>query len=289
VAAPQVAELTALSDAEAAEILALRDVLAADGVSPLSDHVVSAVRGRAEGGHFLQHVDDRLVGYAHLGRDGGGGVAELALLADGDAAGLLEAVAAACDGSLRIWTRGDKAPLNDVLPTLGFALTRTLLQLRRSLQEPPLGEPVWPDAVGVRTFRTGVDETAWLAVNNAAFVGHPEQSNWTIDDIVAREREPWFDPAGFFLAERDGRIVGFHWTKSHSDELGEVYVIGVDPSMQGKRLGEALLLQGLRHLRGGGAGTVLLYVEADNLGALALYERLGFTRWDADRLFGQAG
>jgi mycothiol synthase len=290
VAAPQVTELAALSEEQADLVLALRDTIrAADGASPLSDHVVSAIRGKPSGSHFLQLLDGRLVGYAHLETDGRGGVAELAVSRAGDPATLLETVGAAGGGSLRIWARGDAAPLNDVLPAFGFTPIRTLLQLRRRLDQPPLGEPAWPVGVDVRTFRVGADESAWLAVNNAAFTGHPEQSNWTVDDIRAREGEPWFDPAGFFLAERQGRLVGFHWTKQHDDELGEVYVIGVDPSMQGQRLGEALLLQGLRHLRDAGLVTALLYVESDNAGAVALYERLGFTRWDADRMFSRPG
>lgn len=284
----RVLEVGALSADQIHGVLRLRDeVAAAHGASPLSDHVVSDVRAGAPGRHFVQAGDGRLVGYAHL--EAGRPVAELLVGSDGDPVGLLEAVSATAGPALRVWTRGDTAPLNDVLPALGYAATRTLLQLRRPLDEPPLPHPVWPETVTVREFHPGQDEDEWLAVNNAAFTGHPEQAGWTREDIEAREREAWFRPTGFFVAESGGRVVGFHWTKDHGAGLGEVYVIGVDPSMQGKRLGEALLVHGLRYLRDTGSHTVLLYVESDNRSALALYERYAFTRWDADRMFSRAG
>jgi mycothiol synthase len=101
-----------------------------------------------------------------------------------------------------------------------------------------------------------------------------------------RRAEEWFDPDGLFIAtDADGRLLGFHWTKVHSDEqppIGEVYVVAIDPDVQGKGLGRFLTLAGLHYLRNRGLGTVLLYTEADNTAAVHTYERLGFQQFHVD-------
>ena len=184
--------------------------------------------------------------------------------------------------------------------SLGFESSRSLWQMRRSLYA-ALPAPVWPDGVRVRTFEPGKDDEAWLAVNAAAFADHPEQGGWTLSDLHHRMDEPWFDPAGFFLAERgegdDTRLVGFHWTKVHGshdpshghthghDPIGEVYVVGVHPSEQGTGLGKALTLAGLHHLRKLGLPDAMLYVDEDNTAAIRLYTALGFTQWEVDVMF----
>jgi mycothiol synthase len=188
---------------------------------------------------------------------------------------------------LRLWAHGDHPAATALAGTLGFARGRVLFQLRRSLLT-PIPAPALPDGVALRAFRPGADDAAWLAVNARAFADHPEQGRWTEPDLRVRMAEPWFDPAGFLLAvrERDRELVGFHWTKVHHDpEIGEVYVLGVDPSAHGLGLGTALTLAGLHHLRGRGLDRAMLYVDESNRAAVALYTKLGFERWSVDVMF----
>jgi mycothiol synthase len=288
----RVEQRSQLTPEEIAKVLRLVEhVTESDGTHPLSEHVMLQLRlgGNADARHLLLFCAEDLIGYAHLDADDL--VAELAVLGAANTQLLVDALIAAAGEPLRIWARGKSSGIAGVLRGLGFRETRVLLQLRRSLQSPALGEPEWPADVSVRTFVVGQDEAAWLEVNNAAFADHPDQSGWTRQDILTREQEPWFDPAGFFLAERDGELVGFHWTKVHAAEgrdrepIGEVYVVGIAPSMQGHHLGSALTLAGLIHLRDGGLNTVMLYVDESNSAAVRVYERLGFTTWDADTSF----
>jgi len=209
---------------------------------------------------------------------------------------------------LRLWAHGDRPAARALAASMGFEEVRRLLQLRRSLTD-PLPPVDLPPGVLLRTFRPGRDDDAWLALNALAFADHPEQGKWTAQDLQARMAESWFDAEGFLVAElpaQGGRMVGFHWTKVHGgdghaadagavagggaaahghDPIGEVYVVGVDPAAQGGGLGRALTLAGLHRLRAQGLRQAMLYVEADNAPALAVYQRLGFTRWDVDVMF----
>jgi mycothiol synthase len=291
---PRVETTLELTGEQADEVRGLlASVTAADGARPLSDRAMLRLkRSPGKDRHLLLRSGSELIGYAHL-EGGHRPEAELAVTAaargSGAAALLLDEVRRAAAGKVQLWAHGERSGVLDLARAAGLTPDRVLFQLRRPLAE-PLDAPHWPDGVTVRTFVPGQDEAAWLEVNNRAFAGHPDQAGWTIDDMTEREAEDWFDPAGFFLAEADGRVVGFHWTKVHpatdTDEaLGEVYVIGIDPSMRGRRLGPALTLHGLRHLRDLGVATAMLYVDESNAAAVRLYERLGFTHHDSDVRF----
>jgi mycothiol synthase len=191
---------------------------------------------------------------------------------------------------LRVWAHGDLPAAAALARSTGFERFRALWQMRRSLDEPlPAGHAL-PAGTTLRTFRVGQDEDRWLRLNGRAFAKHPEQGSWTRRDIDLREEEPWFDPDGFFIAERDGAMAGFHWTKIHQakageEPVGEVYVVGADPDAHGGGLGTALTLAGLRYLKARGLHQVMLYVDEDNEPAIRMYQDLGFTRWRADAMY----
>ncbi|HWG15929.1 MAG TPA: mycothiol synthase [Streptosporangiaceae bacterium] len=296
-----------MSRAQREQILGLAAAAAnQDGVAPLSEQAMLHVRygdqagpggdGDPEPGpdalDLLATTGGMIIGYAHLEWEQPGvASAELVVGPDhrrqGAGQALLEALTrAAGPGPLRAWAHGDLPAAAMLARSAGLSRVRALFQMSRPLRH-PLPEPSWPDGVTLRTFVPGRDEDSWLRLNALAFAHHPEQGGWTRIDLDLREQEEWFDPAGFFLAERDGQLAGFHWTKVHDGETGEVYVVGVDPAEQGSGLGRALTLTGLRYLRDDrGLSKVMLYVDESNRAAVRMYTSLGFTLAATDVMYG---
>jgi mycothiol synthase len=289
-----------LSDFTAADVERIRtladEVETATGVVPFGDDAwtgMHAARGRDRG--LLVGDGDA---YAHLAhhhaaewslelaqRPGTPDVRAQLLKA------ALEIIGREGGGHVTFWAHGATAADDELALGAGFSQERELLQMRVGL---PLSDPVrWPDGVSVRTFVPGQDEAAWVAVNNRAFAGHPEQGAWTVAMLEQREQEPWFDPDGLLLAFDTDGLAGSCWTKVHPpqpprepDALGEIYVIGADPSRHGRGLGRALTTAGLASLANRGITVGMLFVDAANDAAVGLYRALGFTTVRTDRAYG---
>jgi mycothiol synthase len=87
----------------------------------------------------------------------------------------------------------------------------------------------------------------------------------------------WFRPEGLTIARRLGAMVGYCWTKRHSDSVGEIYVIAVHPAAVGQGVGRALLRRGMELLSEAGCQKAIVYVDGANERAIALYASEGFT------------
>ncbi len=266
-----------------------------DGYRSLSDQVwLDFVARHSAGFAAVLAYDEfaRLVGYAQLSDTHLATAVELVLAPDqrGQAQSLapllleaaMEQIAAQGGGTVHWWVHHPDDTADEIAGAVGLTLDRELLQLRRTL---PIDEAT---TVPTRDFAVGCDETEWLRVNNAAFHDHPEQGGWTIETLRQREAEPWFDPAGFRLHERDGNLAAFCWTKVHADAdppMGEIYVIAVDPPFHGQGLGRALTIAGLDHLASKGLTVGMLHVDAANTAGLSLYMRLGFSVHHIDKAY----
>ena len=215
-----------------------------------------------------------LSGYAALGAAGA------LTLAAGDAASgslLLEAA------RVRAAERGDEAlqlvvsrhdhATEAAVEAFGFERQRAVVRMWVGV-DASLPAPTWPTGVSVRTYRPE-DALAVHELLDRAYATWDEEyvavahSDW----VAWMTGDPEFDPTAWFLAERDGTLVGCSlWWSS-----GWLKDLAVDAHERGSGLGRALAMHGLRELATRGITRVGLKVDSSNpTGAIALYESLGF-------------
>ena len=274
---------------------------AVDKVTPVGEQVLRALaQQRTEHLLITDDAGGTLLGYLNFApaRDETAAMAELVVHPRARRRGIGTTMAgAALDksaGHNRFWAHGTLDSARATASALGLVAVRELIQMRRALQGAP--EPEVPDDVRIRTYAGPDDDAELLRVNNAAFHSHPEQGGWTPAEVAERRAEPWFDPHGLFLAfdTTTDKLLGFHWTKVQLDKpgVGEVYVVGVDPSAQGRGLGQLLTSVGVaalaRRLADVTDPTVMLYVESDNTAAVRTYKGLGFAVYSVDTAYAAA-
>lgn len=277
-----------------------------DGIPPIAEHIVLHLRhgGDKDDRHLIVLEEGEIVGYAHIDLTDkvAGSSAELVirprLRGKGLGRALLEEICSIT--SPRLWAHGDLPSAQKLAKDYGLVRARTVIQMRRSLNQPL---PMLGNDLKLRSFLPGLDDEAWLALNNRAFAGHPEQGGWTMENLHQRMSESWFDPQGFFIAtipaETGEKLIAFCWTKIHGahthshdgqeehghDPIGEIYAMGVDPSYHHKKIGRAITVAGLTHLRRQGLMSAMLYVDAENSNAIKLYKDLGFSEWGRDVMY----
>lgn len=293
----------------------------ADGVAPVNEQARLEI-GRTDSypgtAHQLCRTGDDLVGYGFLDSTTGDPVAQLVVDPRHRRRGIGTAMLGALGFdprdpergrrlqqqiALRMWSFGDLPEARGFADALGYRPVRELLVMARDMTQPIPDLPL-PEGVTIRTFEPR-DLSAVVRVNAHAFAHHPEQGGLTDQDFGERMAETWFDPAGLLVATRTPDpsgatpapatshtptdLIGFHWTKRHDEETGEVYVIGVDPDASGGGVGRALLHAGLRHLADQRARRVILYVEGDQRFVVALYESTGFDVVNRDVVYASPG
>ena len=259
-----------------------------DGHFPIGEHkYLDLVSGTTPPHGRVAVVDDEIVAYLGI-TPGATAAMEIAIHPMHRSPQMTDALVAAGitiarrlgSSELRMWVF--QPAMVEALVHAGFGPERELRQLRVSLPITPTRGPV--EGIVERTFRPGVDEAVWLAVNNAAFEDHPENGSWTREVLAHRMAQSWFRPDGFLMAWAGDDLAGFCWTKPH-DDLGEIYVIAVAPGYRGRGLGRRLTELGLETIGAMGFDTAMLYMDADNTTAAGLYGSLGFRLDHVDRSF----
>ena len=187
----------------------------------------------------------------------------------------------ATDSLTQIWIEDAQMDDDNLLNSIGFSSYRDLWQMRCKF--PPNGE-----GIATRPYICGVDDEAFLEVNSRAFSWHPEQGSLDLSKLNDLFKEEWFDDEGFLLLEIKNRLAGFCWTKMHHQgdlTVGEIFAIAVDPDFHGRGFGKPLTISGLNYLANAGADLGMLYVEADNIPAIRIYEDIGFTHFSTNRAY----
>jgi mycothiol synthase len=271
----------------------IEDAWRADGTRPLNDHLWLDLRdgGRAGFAGIIAREEGRshIVGYCQVSRGNESWAIDLIVhphyrydsleIAPEMMTAALDIVATEGGGQVHWWVFEPSRAHKQIAEAVGLQPGRRLLQMRRPL---PLEPSVVAEISDFHTdpFQPGRDEQQWLDLNNAAFARHPEQGGWTMETLRSRMQQEWFDASSFRVHRRNGLMASFCWTKMHHDNsatMGEIYVIAVQPKLGGQGLGRKTAIAGLDAAFHNGAEQAMLYVDADNTSAVAMYGSLGFS------------
>jgi mycothiol synthase len=275
-----------------------------DGTPAIAEHVLLHLRhgGDKSDSHLVIEDNHQVIAYAHLDTtDRVAGPSVEAVVhpqhrGKGLGALILKEAIKICGDKTRIWSHGDLPAAKAIAASLKLERLWSNLLMSKSLGEIQPVTSKYP----IRTFISGLDNQAFLALNNNVFANYPDQGGWSEDDLKVRLNEDWFETEGFFVAEDNSELIGFCWTKIHGahthshsggdddhghEALGEIYVLAVNPDYKGQGVGRNLTITGLNHLKYQGLNNVMLYVGIENKPAFKLYKSLGFNEFGSDVMY----
>lgn len=155
----------------------------------------------------------------------------------------------------------------------GFAEAERLHLLSHSLSNLPSARGLGIRGVGLRRARSR-DREAVLRVDAASFPVF-----WQLDEAGLTDALTATTHSRFTVAVDDatGRVVGYA-ISGRSGRNGYLQRLAVEPGQQGRGLGRALVIDGLRWLARWRAEQCVVNTQWGNEVALGLYERVGFRR-----------
>ncbi len=173
----------------------------------------------------------------------------------------------------------------------GFSLIRYSFEMRRALDE-PIPDVSLPTGLELRPVRPEDHRRIWDA-NVEAFRDHWEPAERTEADYRAWFADPETDTTLWRVAWDGDEVAGLSMNIIYAEEnerlgikAGWLEQVSVRRPWRRRGLGAAVIAASLHALRERGMAEAMLGVDAENpTGALALYERLGFTRHRAFRVF----
>ncbi len=185
----------------------------------------------------------------------------------------------------------ESSSVTEALETAGFRVVRTVLKMRVGVSEVDLPESPAPSQfiIGDADMTDATEAAAVTDLHNACFIGSWGFSPNTVEEIADRADidadRNGFAPIVVLTDASDGKLAGYNWI-TLSDGDGRVEMVGVRPSMRGKRLGWTIFNAGVKRLIENGATTLVLDVDSENPPARRIYESVGYRTYSEVRYYG---